>query len=950
MSRFFISAERTTAQKRTAAANQLSLVTADLLLPGFQIYTNVEWVVNRSRVFKTFAVFTGRNDHVARVTVVEFRADLQSVDYEDSIQKAFAQFEQDGLKMRETPQGVIMTGNPEWFSKASSTCILVPEGDYDTHLPELFVNINLRRFGCGERSLLSYRPPSQAVSDKFYRVTGIAPSEDQAIGPCVLSLGHVAHEALVMLSLLEKPFEDGLICDTTQAAFKRFYNEFGPFNDVDIGQGSWTDPMLITAALRVVERLKHKLAVLGHAVKPGNEVSNELGRQIKHFQKSQGLKPTQVFDRKTIERIDALYVRVPAPAQAVAAVSTTVNVLRSTIENMTGLPTGSHRRGDEVERDGPNATPGYSVSGDHDLEYFYATWMKRNKRMEKIQNRKKDKRNRGEGVGASIGGTDAFHTSIRTSASLPSSNEKASGGLAAASPSPSTLLNEGAGRPTGQLPTSQSWVGEDGDDDGQGKHRHGPGRMLRGIKDSTSRTIGGIVDKSKRVRKGMKQLANVVMEGGVGLDFVESETDEEYPPLEASSALTRTSFDERMLYGGETGPDSIDGGVEDMDHLEEMARGRGRTTQPLADGSGFPARKGAAGRRALSLDASKGLDVSSPGRNSARRERLERVRAQSPGRALADPSSPTSASRGQSLSLMPEDAEGVVQTPSGPSVDNVSQSSQSTGHTNQVSVPLVLRRRSTFEGGLTIGRKLSIKEMSMRGSPASAVPSTVTTVTPSSVISPASTVSTASPQSAVGSATPSTATPSTATSVRANNKHFSTDGKRAATSTSSAPPLITLQRGTPTQLSLASTAPSLNDAPLQPLAPHPKIEALTAGVTRRLNHLTHTLKTTIPPLIETLNTQSDTIAQRLAEQAAKATAMRAALEELVERQKEIEARVESVETESSRVNYAVGVCEDRVRETEEAALGVLGRVHGVERWWRRKGQGQGVPETEALPS
>lgn len=111
-----MSAERTTITNLSRNSHHITLVNSLLTLTGYQIFTNVDWVVNRDRLFKTFAVYTGR-EHVAKVSVVAFEGGTGG-DYDVAIQRAFAQFEVDRLNMKESGFGIIMVGNPELFSKA----------------------------------------------------------------------------------------------------------------------------------------------------------------------------------------------------------------------------------------------------------------------------------------------------------------------------------------------------------------------------------------------------------------------------------------------------------------------------------------------------------------------------------------------------------------------------------------------------------------------------------------------------------------------------------------------------------------------------------------------------------------------------------------------------------------------------------------------------------------
>ncbi|TPX62122.1 hypothetical protein PhCBS80983_g00667 [Powellomyces hirtus] len=927
MSRLFVSAERTSLARlappppppapssgrptsSTPTQQPLSLASTDVPLSGYQIYTNTDWVVNRERLFKTFAVYTGRPDHVALVSVAEFGGAGE----DERIRRAFAAFEKDNLKMVDTGIGVMMIGNPEWFSKASSPCIAVPGGDYDRYLPDLLVNINLRRFGCGERSLLSYRSPSQAVIDKFYRVTGIEPSSDITLSQCVLGLGQLVHQALTTLNLLNREFGDGLMCDATQAALQSFYNEFGPFDDVDMpfsppqgsGSANWCDPTLLAVVLRTVEHLKHKLGVLGHAVKPGAgaDTNAALPRAIKHFQKAHGLKVSMVFDRRTIDKIEALYLRSQTQVQAVAAVSSTVNVLRSKIEDMTGLPTAS-RRSDDPDRDGVGlhlSSHAQSAAAiDHqDLDSFFAAWVKKNKRLEKIQGKKKVPHGSSGTTGShSIGpaakpSTEPLQTlSSRLSGSGLAASQ-GSPGTASISHTPSHLGDVVTPQPvivmatapsTASLPITPSALltqhhpnmtpsaslpqhhsarivdptDNDTENDPHGRFRAGTGRVLRGLKDSTSRTLGGIVGKSKLVTKGMKHLANAqtpLYHPGHP-DIVKSARSSD----DLSSPLTppRDLNDDPDFLGSAT-----ESGAEDRD------------TFPTTDIISY---------------------------HNASSANLDPVKS-APSAVY---SSTTSSGGSKPSSLIPPVPLTRGRTPP-PSFPDTSTAPTAKRNVRRASADSAQRYRSD-----------------MSPSPLSAYFANNPRPTSPSPRLSSSGITPTTPQHQAASSTTSSVNPATPSSPP---KPFPF-GPSGQTPTSATTSTATSQQ--PTQ------HPQLSEESAPPPPLHPHLLPLIATLTRRIEHLTGAFQHHIPPLTSTLAQQTTTLASLLDEHAKRLDGAETAVNAVVARSRILEDAIEKAENEAMRTRYAVGVAHDRVAEAEDAVLGLMGRVRAVETWGNKKG-------------
>ncbi|KAJ3186906.1 hypothetical protein HDU85_006942 [Gaertneriomyces sp. JEL0708] len=526
----FVTGERAALKKLADCDENVELVYVRALLSGFQIYTSVDWLLTRHRIFKSFAVQTGDSAHTAVVSVAEFSSHTndgtlsgspKAKDYGSTIRKAFAMFEADSLQPKLTPFGVIMVGNPNWFSSASRPCLLVPDGDYDTHYVKLVVNIDLRRLGCGERTALSYKPASQLSRDKFYRVTDIQPTKDAPFEQVVLGLCQLIQRSLALLSLFNANCADGLLCDSTATGLQRFYTEFGPFDDVEVDTEHSCDPKLFLKILRYIDSLKQKLCLLGYQARSGREPDG-LPAQLKQFQKAQGLTVTRIFDRETIDRIEALYTKVPV--QATAVMSSTVNVLRSKLEDITGLPTGLSRR-EPLSRTGTELgqTAG-SPESEPTLDHYFSLALKTVERTtKKHQSRKKqDKHNDGmlslNRIASATNASAFFDPALER----PFKSRLMSSESGAEERARSLSRKHYGSRRSFSATPAPAWA-ESIEEEGQHTQtRAGSSRGLRGLKASTSRTIGGIVEKGRSVTKNMKQLASNIKDGQLGSDILQA--------------------------------------------------------------------------------------------------------------------------------------------------------------------------------------------------------------------------------------------------------------------------------------------------------------------------------------------------------------------------------------------------------------------------------------------
>lgn len=140
--------------------------------------------------------------------------------------------------------------------------VLIPDGDYEACIKQVYVNINLRKCNCTGRSALNLNHAkwvlkriqgpttttrrnkltfpyhSQASQDKFrslYRISDVVPFDD-----AVINLVTVAQTALFLFHLLKKEYIDGLLCNETMKAFGNFYREYHPAEIQEVIESLWS--------------------------------------------------------------------------------------------------------------------------------------------------------------------------------------------------------------------------------------------------------------------------------------------------------------------------------------------------------------------------------------------------------------------------------------------------------------------------------------------------------------------------------------------------------------------------------------------------------------------------------------------------------------------------------------------------------------------------------------
>ncbi|KAG2178068.1 hypothetical protein INT43_003321, partial [Umbelopsis isabellina] len=279
----------------------LGIIAEEEWLEGYQLYVVEQWICDRGITSNAIKVFTGDPSHRIKVCVIAISdADLQNPSAD--LQSHLEIFKSDSsLKPKSTRLGEIMLTDPSEFSY-DMDMVLIPDGDYEACVKQVFVNINLRRCNCTGRSALNLNQANQASQDKFrslYKISDIVPFDD-----AVINLVLLAQTALYLFNLLKKEYIDGLLCNETQKAFGSFYKEYHPVETQEMRE-PWMEPHLLTALITKLLMCRQKLQHLGYTTikDPFTEFEN-FGYNIAQFQKAKGIPRTMVIDLRTLEKLD----------------------------------------------------------------------------------------------------------------------------------------------------------------------------------------------------------------------------------------------------------------------------------------------------------------------------------------------------------------------------------------------------------------------------------------------------------------------------------------------------------------------------------------------------------------------------------------------------------------------------------------------------------------------
>ncbi|KAJ3100622.1 hypothetical protein HDU97_002110 [Phlyctochytrium planicorne] len=613
-------------QHSTSPSSQapVELVEEDMLMEGFILYVRPDWLLDRERLFKTFAVWTQDASDAVRVSIARFNTpsstsgpnqtqhgsipnlaasgsgsgSIQSLNdggqasnsYHVKIRRAFARFESDGLKPLQTRNGIIMiskddigggtrpkfpqntlsTPDPSSAEHAATKPILIPKGDYDTHLSNLKLLLNLIQLGASDRFSIACRPPTEAETEKFYLITGIKEQPSIPLNVAVTRLITLTQRCLGLLGLLcseegrkgPTSIRDGFACDKTIRAMEDFFHTFGPFEQfTTVQDDTWLDPTLITILFQTVWSLRHHLDSIGFH--PPKDMSgwdlDAYEKTVKHFQRANNLPVTRVLDEATIRLIREMVEKENRGNDPVSAVSTSFQAIRTRLEDF--IPgSNAHRQWDLLKvadsagagggtRQGQRQRRrGYDITEEKSLDFFMqvadliansraARDVQQKEQQQQHETKQKERSSRRK---KRSGGNETVRTtgtsgSTSSGPLLPSQGSGDGLGLvfdgigmgggpafamgpnaalfpATAGPAVWTPQNPPTSPTDPTAPTSSSKKGIKLSRSPQHRQQTAPvksaapARMLKGFANTTSRTIGGIVEKGKNVGKRLTHL------------------------------------------------------------------------------------------------------------------------------------------------------------------------------------------------------------------------------------------------------------------------------------------------------------------------------------------------------------------------------------------------------------------------------------------------------------
>ncbi|CAG8473404.1 6961_t:CDS:10 [Acaulospora morrowiae] len=274
------------------------------VLEGYQLYIVEQWVCDKKvRPYNTVNVFTGVPSHKVTVCVIRIE-EKNSKSYPEKLEQLFNSLEEDSTRPKDTDLGTFFVTNLSTFP-STLNLVLVPDGIYEDHYLEFYLNSNLRKFGCSGRSALSLKPPTDTQKDKFYQL--YAMSEDIPFQVAVLELVKLIQTALYIFGDFPWNFIDGLLCDSTESALRKFVSTHKQNFDL---RDNVLSPNLVVAILKTVVSSRNKLNSLNYQVGKDPFSDPDLFLSgVASFQKWAKIKHTRKLDQQTIEKVKKVYNR-----------------------------------------------------------------------------------------------------------------------------------------------------------------------------------------------------------------------------------------------------------------------------------------------------------------------------------------------------------------------------------------------------------------------------------------------------------------------------------------------------------------------------------------------------------------------------------------------------------------------------------------------------------------
>lgn len=245
-------------------------------------------------------MYTG--DPSDKITAYRFKVSQDTVNWPEKLSNYISTLTHPHAKWRTISQGQLLVTE---LSDFPSTLMLlqIPHGDINLeHIISMFlVTENLKRLGCTGRVGFSLHEPNATTSTKFYQLYCI--NDKINIKTAVKELVKLCQAALSMFGLLQPEYADGLLCDLTGIALKKWWHIFGREIYKLEPRGDRLDSMAVAGLIGLFIGCKNRLHHIGAPVTKDAFDLHSTRQGISVFQKLQRLPHSKHFDLDTVRRL-----------------------------------------------------------------------------------------------------------------------------------------------------------------------------------------------------------------------------------------------------------------------------------------------------------------------------------------------------------------------------------------------------------------------------------------------------------------------------------------------------------------------------------------------------------------------------------------------------------------------------------------------------------------------
>lgn len=336
-------------------------------ITGYELYIVEQWACER-KLNCVIISYTGNPHHTIVANIVALPqkkqpdTHLENSDWKEKITApesvsspfelfpatACAYFEElynNHVHPKTTEKGTIYVSNLSSFP-SNLNLIPVPKGNLESVRVLFAVNENIKRTGCGGRSVLTLSQPSVATEDKFRQL--FKTNEKVPIEYAVRELILLVQISLFYFDLFNPQYIDGLLCNETLKATNHWWERYGIIHyHTRFSDRAYLSPQTVSGIIGLVTGARNRIAsVLGNSKTSKDPFDVEFFlMSLRQFQKHQHIFRSSRLDSGTMETLYMLTSTKAAgnngnfgPSNAYLPGGDFFGIVKNTMKEVSGKP------------------------------------------------------------------------------------------------------------------------------------------------------------------------------------------------------------------------------------------------------------------------------------------------------------------------------------------------------------------------------------------------------------------------------------------------------------------------------------------------------------------------------------------------------------------------------------------------------------------------------------